>query len=328
VLVICHGLTGGSQEGYVQHAALAAARVAGVAPLVFNARGCGGSALTSPRTFCAAETGDLSAATAYARQVVGPDALLFHAGFSLGAGILAKWVGETGSACDSAGAVVVAASWDFALSERAMDAAPGGCTPACWRPRFSPIIAGALRRYWRRHAAVLMAGGVIHAEAAACARTAREFDAAVICPQFGYSSPDHYYAEASAGRLLHAVRVPMLVLNAADDPICAVGGLLDKAREVQRNAAVCAVITPSGGHLGWAVGAAMPTHDAWHDAALAEFLAHRISVEREQGSRGMAWDLFDSTYAATGAPLPIDRGGASLTPEQAVASALGRIGRI
>ena len=46
------------------------------------------------------------------------------------------------------------------------------------------------------------------------AQTVREFDAATIVPMFAYEDVWAYYQDASSGRLLHNVGIPMLMLNA------------------------------------------------------------------------------------------------------------------
>ncbi len=38
-------------------------------------------------------------------------------------------------------------------------------------------------------------------------------------------APAEYYVDASSGRLLHAVAVPMLLLCAEDDPVCCATGI-------------------------------------------------------------------------------------------------------
>ena len=49
-------------------------------------------------------------------------------------------------------------------------------------------------------------------------RTIRQFDKSFIVPQFGYQSVEEYYKDASlVGNLKH-IKVPVLAINADDDP--------------------------------------------------------------------------------------------------------------
>jgi predicted alpha/beta-fold hydrolase len=50
-------------------------------------------------------------------------------------------------------------------------------------------------------------------------KTIREFDASFTTPQFGYSDVHEYYTEATLSGKLNSVRIPVLALNATDDPM-------------------------------------------------------------------------------------------------------------
>lgn len=268
VLIALHGLTGGSHERYVQWCLHAAAARGGLACVVMTARGCAGSPLVTPVCFNASRTGDVRETVAHVRSLVGPGTPVFAVGFSLGAGILTKFVGEDGDACDLTGAAAVAAAFDLAGSGALLEAWPG-------RVLYGPMLTHSLQRYFARQLPALRAMGAAWVDVAGvrAARTVRQYDAAAVVPQFGYADVDAYYADASAGRLLASVRVPLLVLNAADDPVCNVGGLTDRARDVlggrprgvghgvgsraddvvgqRRGAAVCGGAAGAGGlHVG------------------------------------------------------------------------------
>ena len=49
-------------------------------------------------------------------------------------------------------------------------------------------------------------------------RTIREFDASFVVKQFGFRDVEDYYSAASLTDKLHRIQVPLLGLNAADDP--------------------------------------------------------------------------------------------------------------
>lgn len=93
ILVILHGLTGGSHETYVQDIVKEAA-TKGYKSVVCNFRGCAQTELTSMQLYCGAYTGDLRFAIDYIRRK-SPKAPLFGVGFSLGANIITKvWMCE------------------------------------------------------------------------------------------------------------------------------------------------------------------------------------------------------------------------------------------
>ena len=93
ILLVLHGLTGGSKEGYVKslcdHGTSRGFRAAAV---VY--RGCGGLRLTSARAYSATFTADVSRAAQQARSEFPLASSLVAVGFSLGAIILSKYIGE------------------------------------------------------------------------------------------------------------------------------------------------------------------------------------------------------------------------------------------
>ena len=49
-------------------------------------------------------------------------------------------------------------------------------------------------------------------------RTIRQFDSSFTAKLFGYDSYQEYYNDANIHLKLHQVKIPVLALNAADDP--------------------------------------------------------------------------------------------------------------
>jgi predicted alpha/beta-fold hydrolase len=144
VLVILHGLVGGSSERYVRWMARSFVRAhPGGGAVVFNARGCGGSDISSPSLFSAAHTADLRHAVEVLRAR-DPARPLFAVGYSLGAGLLTKFVSEEGARCAFAGAVAVCPSFDLVRSTLALER---GVLPRQW----NGLLASSLTKFLRRH---------------------------------------------------------------------------------------------------------------------------------------------------------------------------------
>jgi predicted alpha/beta-fold hydrolase len=85
-------------------------------------------------------------------------------------------------------------------------------------------------------------------------RSIRDFDAAITAPRWGYSSVEHYYAQASplAGLLDGERRFPLppsLVVHAEDDPWVPVGSTRQLA--AAQLSGVEVLLTPLGGHNGF-----------------------------------------------------------------------------
>jgi predicted alpha/beta-fold hydrolase len=117
LLVVSHGLTGGSHESYVRNVLAIVTRPVAQGGLgwraaVVNSRGCAGAPITSPKLYSGEVTDDLRCALAFLSHFA-PDAPLYGIGFSLGANQQAKFVGEEGPDCPYNGAVVLGAPFDF-----------------------------------------------------------------------------------------------------------------------------------------------------------------------------------------------------------------------
>jgi len=148
-IVVAHGLTGGSHESYVRNVLEWVVRpvsegglggrgvVANVSPncrieLVHppstylqtlirfeNAqyRGCAGSPLTSQQAYSALYTGDYNTVV-HQTAASFPASPLIGLGFSLGAGVLARYMGEQGDGCLLKGGISLGCPWDVpAMSE-------------------------------------------------------------------------------------------------------------------------------------------------------------------------------------------------------------------
>ena len=229
LLFLLHGLTGGSHERYVQWMVAAAAvrsdEFGGFSSCIMNARGCSGSSLTSAQSFSAAGTGDARAALAHIRTVIGPGVPIAMMGFSLGAGIMTKFLAEEGTTADVFAAVSLCASLNQILSTFTLEQ-PG------IRYTYNGMLARSLTRFLRAHESVFSAavaagcpssvdsdshrsgdssgsggrsrgdraaaGWFVNLPAAGRATTIRQYDEAMIVPQFGYKGVWHRCKQAPA----------------------------------------------------------------------------------------------------------------------------------
>ncbi|RLN67517.1 hypothetical protein BBJ28_00025309 [Nothophytophthora sp. Chile5] len=84
-----------------------------------------------------------------------------------------------------------------------------------------------------------------------------DFDELFTIKLFRYSTVDEFYADASSVTRLAQVRVPLLCLSAADDPIY-VPAALPTREQVEANPHVILCVAKSGGHLGFFESARRP----------------------------------------------------------------------
>lgn len=65
----------------------------------------------------------------------------------------------------------------------------------------------------------------------------------------GWESVDEYYRGSSSAIQIDRIRIPLLCVQAADDPIALEKSIPKKA--ILENEHCALVVTPYGGHLGW-----------------------------------------------------------------------------
>ncbi|THU83650.1 hypothetical protein K435DRAFT_733862 [Dendrothele bispora CBS 962.96] len=125
IIVVTHGLTGGSYEGYVRAIlgpACAPVEQGGLGyrAVVVNFRGCAGVPITSQQLYSAGYTDDLRTALMYISHQY-PDAPLLGLGFSLGANIMVRYLAEEGEKSRLSAACSLACPWDMARNGLAIN---------------------------------------------------------------------------------------------------------------------------------------------------------------------------------------------------------------
>lgn len=261
VLILLPGLTGGSGDTYVRHL-LVRARKCGWNVVVFNSRGCADSPVTSPQFYSASFTEDL-------RQVVKhvgglfPNSRLYAAGWSLGGNILVRYIGQEGDNCPLAGAVSLCNPFDLVIADE--DFHKG------FNNVYDLALARSLRKIFKKHASLFECiGGEYDIPKVATARTVRDFDDGLTRVSFGYETVDDYYKDASSSNSIKDVRIPLLCIQADDDPIAPSRGI--PRDDILENGQCFLVVTPSGGHLGWVAGDKAPFGAPWTDSLVMDYL--------------------------------------------------------
>lgn len=261
VVVILHGLEGGSGSGYVlQTMRELAAR--GVRAAALNFRTCGGEPNRLARFYHSGETGDLGFVLRLLAERW-PDAPLGAVGFSLGGNVLLKYLGECGEAALPRAAVAVSVPFDLAAGAASMERGMGRVYTA----RF----LRTLRDKYRRKRPLI--GDAVDDRRVLAARTFREFDDAATAPLHGFRDADHYYAASSSAGYLAGIRVPTLLLHSADDPFLPADAVPRAA--ARDNPFITAAFTEHGGHVGFVAGTPWAP-EFWAEAEAARFLAEQL----------------------------------------------------
>ncbi|KAF9971290.1 hypothetical protein BGZ73_005798 [Actinomortierella ambigua] len=259
-LVLLHGLTGGSYEAYIRHLVEVLNEKHGYRCIVFNARACANTELTTPQLYCGSWTDDLRQAVKHIRTLL-PDAKLMSIGFSLGSNVLMNYMGEEGENCEFMGAMSVGNPYDLM----------GTCVnmERGWMGKhiYSPTMGGNLKRLFFQHAHLFKDVDYIDLDSVRAGVSIRDFDERVTRRVFKYRTVHEYYRMASSCHRILDIRRPFLCLSAEDDPIAIKECIA--ADEIRGNPFGLLATTSRGGHLGWFEGFFAPTR--WCTRPLAEY---------------------------------------------------------
>jgi uncharacterized protein len=241
MLVVLHGLSGGSHELYLRHV---------LAPLiadeweacVINSRGCAMSKITSSVLYNARATWDIRQTVKWLRKTF-PNRPLFGVGFSLGANIITNYIGEEGADCVLKAAMVLSNPWNLDASSLALQRTWMGMNV------YSRAMGTSMKALFESHAEQISKNPRINVEQVRKIKYLHDFDREVQGPTWGYPTEGAYYRDASSTDSLLAVRIPFLAINARDDPIAPDEGL--PRHEVKQTPYGVLCTTSLGGHLAW-----------------------------------------------------------------------------
>ncbi|KAF8308152.1 AB-hydrolase YheT [Clavulina sp. PMI_390] len=287
IIVVKHGLTGGSYEPYVRSILASACKPKsegglGYRAVVINFRGCAGTKITSPQFYSAGHTDDLRTGLLFISERW-PRAPLVGIGFSLGANVLTRYLGEEGAQSRLRGGIVLACPWDTKLNANRLQ--------DHWFSRevYGRALGKNVMNLFKRHldeVNALPKGNRLEPQVPIILGlknpTLMEMDEAMIrvvggnSPPFPFPTAQDYFQWAQSHPALRTIRVPFLALNTKDDPIVA----YNPTHEVAHSSTCALAITHAGGHLGWFHGSSNPIAslrsqkpaDRWVREPVLEFL--------------------------------------------------------
>uniref|UniRef100_A0A673C1J9 Phospholipase ABHD3 n=1 Tax=Sphaeramia orbicularis TaxID=375764 RepID=A0A673C1J9_9TELE len=256
-VLILPGLTGNSQQSYVLHA-IRQATSRGYRCVVFNNRGVAGEELLTPVTYCAANTSDLECVVHHVKALY-PQAPVLGAGVSMGGMILLNYLARKRSESGMVAGFTISVPWDAMKSSDSME------EPLNWL-LFNKHLTNGLCHAVRRHRKVLEK--VVDIDHVLKARSIREFDERFTTLLFGYKSCVEYYRDASPAKKLPNTTVPILCLNAADDPFSPQNAF--PLTIVQALPNVALLITTHGGHIAFLQGL-FPRGESYMERLFGQF---------------------------------------------------------
>lgn len=263
IVLVLHGLEGSARASYAYDAYRQLAQ-RGIRAVGLNYRSCSGTLNQTAYTYHAGFTDDVHLVV---QQLAAwfPAAPLGAIGFSLGANILLKYLGEQGRQCRLQTAVAISPPFFIERSIHGQHQA------------FSHVYGRYFMRALRRKIAKrapLLADKVDVAQLLQ-AQTFRELDQQLTIPLYGFRDLADYWQQCSSGHYVADIGVPTLIIRSLDDPVF---DPMDVPYSLLRgNKQLTAVVTPHGGHVGFAAGE-WGQLQWWAERQAARFLAAHFGL--------------------------------------------------
>jgi len=262
VLVI-HGLEGDLQSHYAG-TLLQTLAGAGYCPVFMHLRGCSGEPNRLARSYHSGASDDLhEVLTHLAQDPAG--APLAAIGFSLGANLLLKYLGERGGhpADDPQGPLLsagIAVSVPFVLRDAMLRLDRGASRI------YRTYLVDRLKRAFRRKFAVVPCPLPIDL---ASIHGFNDFDDRVTAPLCGFTGVFDYYSRASCRGYLPAISTPTLIIHALDDPFMFPATV---PFEHELGPGVTLELSAHGGHVGFVAGRRPWRPQYWLEGRILGFL--------------------------------------------------------
>jgi uncharacterized protein len=241
LVILTHGLEGDSQRHYIRGTARLFAQH-GYDALAWNCRSCSGEMNRAFRLYNHGEIGDFGEVIDHALRTK-PYQEIVLVGYSMGGNITLKYLGVQGKNAPDVirRAVAVSAPTDLLASAKLLD------LPAnrFYRNRFMKKLTLKITQK------AIQFPGRLNMDKLNEVTVWEDFDNFFSAPVNGYRDAQDFYEQASAVNFMSGIQIPVLLLNAQNDPIlspeCAPVWLAEKMPNLYLE-------TPQrGGHVGFVV---------------------------------------------------------------------------
>lgn len=271
IVLILHGLAGGSQELYVK------ALLAGLLHeqpdwrlIAMNSRGCGSTPLHSTQFYCGAYTYDLKQVLEHIHKSY-PQAKIMGVAFSLGANIMTKALGEQGDDTLFHAVVSISNPFDLAVGSEQLHSTWLG------REMYSKALAKNILKLADKHYEQLQHDKRLKWDVIRRQAYLNDIDDHLTSQAFNYKDGAAYYKAATSAAYVPLIRRPFLAINALDDPIASAHAIPIKA--IEANEWCAQIVTAKGGHsCAWYTGLYPIQH--WVTQPVIMFLRAACETQR------------------------------------------------
>jgi len=240
--LLLHGLEGSVRSGYNIGLALQLSN-AGWRVVAMEFRSCGGVMNRAKRLYHSGETTDLAFVVDYLIDQ-NPDTRIYIAGTSLGGNVTAKWLGESAESIPDnvAGAAVVCPPFDMLRAGPHIDQVLGGRYVKHFLKTLIPKAIEKEAQY----------PGCVDIKRVCASQTFEEFDTWGTAAIHGFEDAFDYWRKVACGQFLPHIRVPTMLVAAADDPFNPADTLPHETAAESPH--LYPQFTKRGGHVGFVYG--------------------------------------------------------------------------
>ena len=262
LVVILHGLGSSSKTPSVQ-ILLDEIRKLDWRAVAMNARGASGEPNRLRVTNHAGRSDDLDWVVKQILKNEKPEQI-YLVGFSLGGNIILKWLGEQGAAVPPQvkRAVAISVPYDLWKTTEFLD--QGFNREVYTRALLDKLKSQILAKE-------KLFPDIINWEKAKRAKTFKVYDHEVTAPLNGFKDEVDYWARSSSAAYLDKIRVPALLIHAANDPFLPAEFL--PYEQIRKSGNLTLLLTQDGGHMGFISGHYPWTEKRWLEKTILSFLS-------------------------------------------------------
>ena len=249
MVILLHGLEGSSHSYYVAELADTLYKY-GYSSIAMNFRGCGPHMNRLHRFYHSGDTADFNCIIQWAHEKW-PQRMLAAVGFSLGANVLLKWLGEQIDSVALDGAVAVSAPFDLGICS---DAISSGFNRV-----YEQYFMLSLKKKLRQKKNILPDMPDFNGH------TLRDFDDQITAKLHGFEDAEDYYQKASCAPYVDKINASTLIIHSRQDPICPIESV--PLTKISQNPKLESIITQNGGHVGF-----IDARGKWLNETILEYL--------------------------------------------------------
>lgn len=245
ILVILHGLTGGSESSYIREIVDEYKKLNSFKIVVVNYRGINETPLVTPAIYHAGYTEDINTAMKHIKRMY-PNLRCYALGTSMGANIFTKLFANTDEFNEYVKGFISISN-------------PFNCYEVEKRNRGTILDFFLIQRqikYVEKHQSVLKQ--IVDIEKLALINNYRDFDDLVTLKMFeSFENVDDYYIKSSSYKDVENLQIPSLFFNSKDDKLSPID-TLDLENTFRKNKNLILLLTRWGGHVCWFTGIFYP----------------------------------------------------------------------